>query len=407
MTMKRAAALGLLLMGCGSAADETGDEVRIGLLLPYTGKDSWLGANYERSVLMAAEQVEARGGLGKRPLRLIYADTHSDVQGGMASARSLVDQGVVAIIGPGDDELARQLSAALAAKDVALLTPSSSSVTSSDDPLWFRLAPAARDLGNALARRIKSDNAQRVAVVSTTALYEQRFATAAHERLASDGVAPLISRVISARDSELSETIDAISATKPDAIVLAADAGIGSRFVNEYASAAGAAGIKWYLSPSLEHQDFVLSLPSDVVETMVGVAVGVGPGTGPDEFQRAFVERWDGESPTIGASFYYDALALYAIAYEGAARRTRRPEPSNGEVRGTLLRAGPTMFVKWNELSEGLDRARDGDVDGYHGVTGWMKFNATGSRVIIYTRLWTIRDGQIAPVQDDNSVRDQ
>lgn len=402
--MKRAAALGLMLMGCGSSAPATGDEVRIGLLLPYTGKDGSAGANYERGVLMAVEQVNAAGGLHGRPLRIVYADTHSDVQRGAVGAKSLVDQGVVAIIGPEDDELARGLSTELGDADVALLTPSSSSVKS-PDALWFRLAPSANDLGIALARLIKTDGVQRIAIVSTTAVYEQSFASGAKGRLTGDGVAPLTSQVIAARASNFSEAIDAIRATQPDAIVLAADASTGSRFVNEYAFSARIEGIKWYLSPSLEHQAFVLNSLPDVVENMVGVAPGVTINVSQsDEFNSAFVERWNGVTPTTGAYFYYDALALYALAYEGAAKAANSDTPPSDEVRSKVLTySGQSgLVVEWNELAKGLKQASEGKGVYYSGLTGLIKIGEkTGTRSNISRRYWTIRGGQIGPLEEE------
>lgn len=402
--MKKAAALGLLLLGCGSSAAETGGEVRVGLLLPYTGKDGSAGANYERGVLMAAERVNAAGGLHKRRLRIVYADTHSSLERGIEGAQALVDQGVVAIIGPEDDELARELAPVLAAADVALLTPSSSSIKSSEDKLWFRLAPSAKDLGNSLARRIKTDGVERIAVVSTTAVYERSFAGGASERLTDDDIAPQTSQIINARASNFSATIDAISATKPQAIVLAADASTGSRFVNEYAFTAGARGIQWYLSPSLEHQAFVLNSLPDVVESMIGVAPDLKSGTRRDAFDHAFLDRWNGVVPTTGAYFYYDALALFAIAYESAAQGTDGAEPPSDDVRLALLSASGQsgLVVEWDELSKGLKQASDGKGVYYSGVTGLIKLDQrTGTRSGVYSRLWTIRDGQIGLLQDE------
>src|SRR5258706_10213490 len=145
--LKKPAALCFLLVGCGSATSRSPDEeIRIGLLLPYTGKDGSDGANYERGVFMAVDQINAAGGLFHKPVRIIEADTHSSTERGFAGAQELVAQGVVAIIGPENDELARQLAPVLQAatpQGIALVTPSSSSVptsSSADLSLWFHLA---------------------------------------------------------------------------------------------------------------------------------------------------------------------------------------------------------------------------------------------------------------------------
>ena len=392
-----------MLVGCGSSTPETSDEIRIGLLLPYTGKDGSAGANYERGVLMAVEQVNAAGGLYKKPVKILYADTHSSVARGLSGAESLVDRGVVAIIGPEDDELARALSPVLDAADVALLTPSSSSVKATDVSLWFRLAPSGKELGIALARHMKTEGAKRIAVVSTTAEYEQAFSGGVRERLRDAGLAPLTSQIINARASNFSEAIDAIDETEPDSVVLAADASTGSRFVNEFALFASTRGIKWYLSPSLEHQAFVLNSLPDVVEHMVGVAPAVSENAAQTQaFSDAFVQRYNGVTPTTGAFFYFDALALFAIAYESAAKASDSATPPSAEVREHLLSASGQsgLVVEWNELKKGITQAGEGKGVYYSGLTGVISLDDNGARSGVYARFWTISDGQIGPLEE-------
>jgi ABC-type branched-subunit amino acid transport system substrate-binding protein len=395
------AALCLSLVACSSGSPETADEIRIGLLLPYTGKDGSAGANYERGVLMAADQVNRAGGLYGKPLRIVYGDTHSTVERGLEEARSLVHQGVVAIIGPENDELARELSPILEQADVSLVTPSSSSVassTSSDFALWFRLAPSGRDLGIALARNIKSKGAKRVAVVSTNAEYELAFASGVKARLADSGLPNVASQTISSGAASFSASIQALVDAAPDAIVLAADASTGSRFVNEFAVLVGSTGVHWYLSPTLEEQAFVLNAFPDIVEGMVGVAPAVSDNDSQtDAFSGAFVERWKGLTPTTGAYFYYDALALFAIAFNGAASENGSATPPSDSVRAHMLSASGQsgLVVEWDELDKGISEAADGTAVYYSGLTGVISLDRSGARSTAYTRFWTISGGDI------------
>jgi branched-chain amino acid transport system substrate-binding protein len=399
--LKKAAALCLLLVGCGSSGEETNDEIRIGLLLPYTGKDGSAGANYERGVLMAAELVNEAGGLYGRPLRILFADTHSSFDRGLSGSRSLVDQGVVAIIGPEDDELARTLAPELDTAGVALLTPSSSSVAVDEDAnasLWFRLAPSGKALGIALGRHMKSNGAARVAIVSTAAEYELSFATGVEERLSDSGVQTRASAVINSGASNFSRTIATVLEAAPDSIVLAADASTGSRFVNEFASVAGLTGIRWYLSPTLEQEAFVLNSFPEVVEGMVGVAAAVSDNEDQTAaFNDTFLERWKGSTPTTGAFFYYDALAVFAIAYEGAASASGSPWPASEAVREHILSVSGQsgLVVEWNELGKGITQAHEGTGVYYSGLTGVISLDESGARSAAYTRLWNITSGRI------------
>jgi ABC-type branched-subunit amino acid transport system substrate-binding protein len=371
------------------------------LLLPYTGKDGSAGANYERGVLMATEQINRAGGLYGKPLRISYADTHSSVERGLEGARSLVDQGVVAIIGPENDELARELSPVLDSADVSLVTPSSTSVAGSASVgggSWFRLAPSGGDLGIALARHMKSEGVKRVALVSTSAEYEVSFTKGVQARLKDSGLPAVASQTINSGASGFSASIQALKSAAVDAIVLAADASTGSRFVNEFAVIAGSRGIRWYLSPTLEQQAFVLNAFPDIVEGMVGVAPAVSDNKAQTQaFSDAFVEHWKGLTPTTGAFFYYDALALFAIAFDGAANESESATPSSASLREHMLSASRNSghVVAWDELNTGISLAGAGEPVYYSGLTGVISLNDTGARSAVYTRFWTITRGEI------------
>jgi ABC-type branched-subunit amino acid transport system substrate-binding protein len=376
------------------------------LLLPYTGKDGSAGANYERGVIMAAEQVNAAGGLYKRPLRISYADPHSSLERGMAGAQKLVDDGVVAIIGPENDELARALSPVLDAAGVALVTPSSSSVSvgkssSSSSSLWFRLAPSGRDLGTALAKRMRSDGVKRVAIVSTAVEYEVSFATGVEDRLQGFSLPTVASEVVSAGSSNFSQTVAELVKAEPDAIVLAADASTGSRFVNEVAVIGGLSDVHWYLSPTLEQPAFVLNSFPEAVDSMVGVAPAVGDNQAQtQDFIDTFSARWNGATPTTGAYFYYDALALFAIAFDGAATASDSVHPPDEAVRDHMLSASGQsgLVIEWNELERGISEVSDGAAVYYSGLTGVISLDRSGARSATYSRFWTISGGQIVPL---------
>lgn len=397
--MKTTVALCALLVGCSSSDPDTGDEVRVGLLLPYTGKDGAAGANYERGVIMAAEKVNAAGGLARKPLRIIFSDTHSSFDRGMDAAQKMVDDNVSAIIGPENDELARRLSPVLDNAGVPLLTPSSSSFSgiSGRSSLWFRLAPSAKDLGIALGREMKANGAKRVVVINSTDEYETAFVNGVTQRLKASNVATVASVEISPGAASFVEPLTVIKQADPDAIVLAADALTASRFVNEFVVAKSRKA-RWYLSPSLEQEAFVLNSFPEVVEGMTGVAADVIDNDAQTQaFTDEFVARWKGSTPTTGAFFYYDAMALFAVAYEGAAADAKDGKIVPADLREHVLSASGQsgLVVKWDELQKGVTKARGGTLVDYSGVTGVIQLDEDGAREAVYTRFWTITGGAI------------
>lgn len=112
----------LLVSGCEPADDDT-NSVTVGLLLPFTGIDSATANNFERAVLFARDEFNRGGGIEGRKLRVVSADTHSELERGQQSARQLIDAGAVVVIWPESTEVAQQLRPVLDESEILLLSP--------------------------------------------------------------------------------------------------------------------------------------------------------------------------------------------------------------------------------------------------------------------------------------------
>lgn len=50
-------------------------DLRIGLLLPFTGQYDWVGANVQPVAQMIADEINESGGIGGAEIRLMQGDT--------------------------------------------------------------------------------------------------------------------------------------------------------------------------------------------------------------------------------------------------------------------------------------------------------------------------------------------
>jgi branched-chain amino acid transport system substrate-binding protein len=92
------ALIGLLLTATG--ASSAAEPIKIGVTGPLTGGSSPLGISMRDGIALAADQINARGGVLGRPLQLIQADDRSDEQTGTRIAREMIERhGVVALVG--------------------------------------------------------------------------------------------------------------------------------------------------------------------------------------------------------------------------------------------------------------------------------------------------------------------
>jgi ABC-type branched-subunit amino acid transport system substrate-binding protein len=180
---------------------------------------------------------------------------------------------------------------------------------------------------------------------------------------------------------------------RDDGIVLATSPRAGALFVNEFDALSGHKP-SWFLSPLLKTELLVQNVAPSALEGAKGVAPGVDDPF--DDFPAAFSERWLGDRPLEGAYYYYDAVALTAIALEKAASDPGEM-PTYAEFEAALVDAAkpPGESAGWNELSLGLRRLRDGADVYYSGLTGPLLLDACGSRRSGVTTSFHVTNGQI------------
>lgn len=86
------------LVSCSSSSDDT---YKVGALFAVSGFNSPLGTPEKETALMLEEQVNAKGGIKGKKLKVIVYDTESDETKAVTLAKQLIEQDkVLAIIGP-------------------------------------------------------------------------------------------------------------------------------------------------------------------------------------------------------------------------------------------------------------------------------------------------------------------
>jgi neutral amino acid transport system substrate-binding protein len=384
------------------AGGPPGDAIKIGALLPFTGDIAAEGANIERAILAVFDQVNEVGGIAGRPLWLVSRDTHSDLERGFDAARELLDEGVVAILGPQDEEMGKQLAPVVAAQGVVVISGGVTSpffTTVSDNGFWFRTCPTARELASALALRMRADGVRLAQVIYVGDLYGLGLNNILVNEFIDLGISSLTS--ISFQPGvppDFNRLLTPILEARPDAIALMAYARTGAQIVQEWSVRGGQA--RFYLAPALKADVFLDNVPPGVLEGAVGVAPALGRSAVVEAFAADFAGRWGGERPLSAAYFYYDAAMLLVLSLARAA------EEAGGIPTGVQLRdqvglvaTPPGEQLGWNDLEQALDVAAQGmDLD-YEGTTGAVDMDARGDLVDGRVELWTIRQDRIEALE--------
>ena len=94
-------ALCMVLALAVPALAEDEDTVKIGVLLPFSGGASYYGDVQSNGIEFCVNYVNENGGvLGGKQIELVIGDSASDPETGVSAFERLVDQGVVAVVGP-------------------------------------------------------------------------------------------------------------------------------------------------------------------------------------------------------------------------------------------------------------------------------------------------------------------
>ncbi len=94
-----AAMLAVVLSGCGGSKSADSSEIVIGWLGPQTGDVAQYGLAVQAGVDLYIEQLNAAGGINGKTVRVVYYDEEGDATKAVTGYNSLLDSGVVGIVG--------------------------------------------------------------------------------------------------------------------------------------------------------------------------------------------------------------------------------------------------------------------------------------------------------------------
>jgi ABC-type branched-subunit amino acid transport system substrate-binding protein len=387
---------GLGLVGCWAEDDlivKDEGSVTIGLLLPFTGPSAATSVNFERAVIYATERVNQAGGVGGKSLRVVAGDTHSGVERSLAAAQRLIDIGAVIILGPEDPEIATELILAFGENDVAFVSPLIGSGADLDvdcSKPWFRLAPSAQSLGQALAKLLAEEQVVDISMMYGAGDYNVALHEAVGARFQSLGGDVLYRSQLEEGAPSYGSEVRAALSPGPGAVVLVTSPATGAAVVND--ADAFTSDARWFLSPLLKTRVFLQNTAPGSLDGALGVTPRIFEAA--SSFPTEFAARWLGDVPLEGAHFYFDAIALVAMAL---ARLADSGAQGSASLAAAIFEsaAPPGEAVGWQEVELGLSRIREGQDMYYSGLTGPLLFTQCGARRLGQTQRWSISAGQI------------
>jgi len=356
-TLPAAVALAILA-GCGKP-------VRIGAIVSRTGAAASYGEQVARGFDLAVEQINAAGGVGGRPLELMYRDDSTNPEIGLAALRELVEtERVTTVLGAVSSTVTLRMAPYCERNHVILISPTASAPQlSGAGDYVFRTYPSDVLEGASMADFARDLGLDRVAVLAADNEYGAGLARVFSERLRASGGSVVASLTFPEGDeTAIADAVTALVGLAPRGLYIPAYVGdlatvlvrLNQTSLRPIVLGTSAAAPELIRAAGPAAENLVFPMPS---------FDGSADSATVRSFVTAFSARYAAE-PDVYAAHAYDTVHVLAAA--ALAARSWHADA----------------------LKEALLR-----IDNFEGATGRLAFDRNGD-VVQYPRLYVVRDGQ-------------
>lgn len=221
--MRAVIALALCLAVAPARADRPAEPLVVGAFLALTGPEASFGVATQHGIALAVAERNAKGGIGGRPIELVVLDTAGKpAEAGPVVTRLVTDKRAIAVIGDVASSLSIEGAAVAQQLGIPMITSSSTNprVTEAGG-LISRVCMLDDAQGAVLAAHARKLGARSAAVlVDSSTAYSKTLATAFTDAFVALGGKVASEQTYQSGSSTFTTQLEAIAATRPDAIVI-------------------------------------------------------------------------------------------------------------------------------------------------------------------------------------------
>jgi len=365
----------LLFVGC---AKEEPEEYKIGSILPLTGDAAQWGAEPQKAIQMAVEEINSAGGINGKKLRVVFEDTQASAKLGTTVLNKLITSDKVqVVVGPVASSVMLAIAPIANSNQVVLISPSATSnvLTDAGDYI-FRVINSDVIEGSAMAIVIaKEFNHSKGAILATNSAGVVGIGDTFEKTFTSLGNQILAYEKADEGSVDYKSILVKMKSAKPEfiyAIAYPKETGIMIKQIRE----AGIAVPIFSAQPAEDPQ--VVDIAGDAVDGVVYSTTTLTSevlGTTYERFVGNFNTKYS-KAPGSFATEAYDAINIVAKA----------------------LSEGAESGVKIKEYLY--------SVKGYKGVSGEMSFDMNGNvNKPIVIKKYSGRDSQPILLFEAGNVR--
>lgn len=349
-------ALGIVGLGCGKKPDATGEaaaastEWKVGAYLSLSGAETGFGTSTKEGIELAVEEVNAKGGVKNKKIKIIFEDDKSNPQEASNKVLQLIDRDkVVALLGEVASSRSKAGGIVANKKKIPMITPSSTNPDVTQvGPFVFRVC-FTDDVQGQMGARFVSEKLgkKKVAILyASDDLYSSGLANEFRTEAKKLGLEVVIEKSFLKNETNFTTYLNEIKEAQPEMIY----APIYYNAMVPVARQAKATGLSgsMFIGGDGWHDD---SLVEGAGEEMEGAYFTnhYAPDM-PSESSKEFVKKYSARfkhEPSSLAAQGYDAALLLADAIGRAKNDT--PEAIRDAIAETKGFQGATGAITINE----------------------------------------------------------
>lgn len=360
----------LLFAGCGNGSGASSGPIKVGVIGPFSGFESFIGPDILKGVQVAADQINANGGILGRQVKVVTEDTAGDAVDAVPALRKLinVDQ-VNLIIGPSSIEAEAALPILQQSKIPDIIVGGTSQLDNLNSKYIFRSTPSDNLLGVSMAYYAIQKGYTKAAVVFGTNESAQTLKAPVEDAFKRHGGSIVADVNLVPDQSSYRSEIEQIYAAKPQVVFTQVDAQTAATLFSEIKELKGL-GLPFIGTDVTASSDFIKAITpaiaAQVLTSMQGSATGGG---GAAQFNQYYQTKF-GSAPVELANYGYDALNVLALACDAAGS-------TNGDAVGAHMHtvANPPGTQVTDYATAYKDLKANKKIN-YEGASGPMDFNS-------------------------------
>jgi len=209
------------LTACGGG--ETTEEYKIGAVLSLSGHGSGLGEPEKQTLDMLEDDINSRGGINGRNVKLIIYDTETDSTTGITATKRLIEQdNVLAVIGGTTSGVTLAMLDTITEAEVPLvsLAAADNIIQPVGERYWiFKTPQTNTQVVERLYQHLESEGISEIAIMSATDAFGAQGLGALQNSAAAWGMTLVTEETFDPDDTDMTTQLTKIKGLTPEAVV--------------------------------------------------------------------------------------------------------------------------------------------------------------------------------------------